>query len=169
MYCWLVTANQLFCTFRHTIYCIKDGQPCMDHDRQSGEVRPPYYVTCNEVHYLGSGTSRVHLNQDEDGWALSRKTEVCKLVVYSKTCWDVHFLNTCVPVQPTEVFRYVVIWTREPRGGWTCCFMYGCLRKFQSKNTVCTWLVRWNYTGLKMSFTKQSTVSEEGGHALSAT
>ena len=39
----------------------------MDHDRQSGEVCPQHHVTCNEVHYLGSGTSRVHANQDEDG------------------------------------------------------------------------------------------------------
>ena len=30
---------------RHTIYCIKDGQPCMDHDRLSGEgVGPQEYT-----------------------------------------------------------------------------------------------------------------------------
>lgn len=30
---------------RHTIYCVKDGQPCMDHDRQSGEgVGPQEYT-----------------------------------------------------------------------------------------------------------------------------
>ena len=25
--------------FRYTIFSPKDGQPCMDHDRQTGEVR----------------------------------------------------------------------------------------------------------------------------------
>ena len=30
---------------RHTIYSIKDGQPCMDHDRSEGEgVNPQIYV-----------------------------------------------------------------------------------------------------------------------------
>jgi hypothetical protein len=32
--------------FRYTIYSPKDGQPCMDHDRQTGEV-----ITC-DVEYL---------------------------------------------------------------------------------------------------------------------
>ena len=29
---------------RHTIYSPKDGQPCMDHDRQTGEVRGPHHA-----------------------------------------------------------------------------------------------------------------------------
>ena len=34
---------------RHTIYSPKDGQPCMDHDRQTGEVRGPHHaVHCTQ-------------------------------------------------------------------------------------------------------------------------
>ena len=29
---------------RHTIFSPKDGQPCMDHDRSTGEVRIRYYI-----------------------------------------------------------------------------------------------------------------------------
>lgn len=35
---------------RYTIYLIRDGQPCMDHDRSEGEgVRPQVYTSLNKV------------------------------------------------------------------------------------------------------------------------
>lgn len=37
----------MFCLFRYTIYSPKDGQPCMDHDRQSGEVH--YTPLCHKM------------------------------------------------------------------------------------------------------------------------
>lgn len=34
-----MTIFTAYCSFfRYTIYSPKDGQPCMDHDRQTGEV-----------------------------------------------------------------------------------------------------------------------------------
>lgn len=42
---FLVSLLLIICSYRHTIYSRKDGQPCMDHDRASGEgVAPQEYT-----------------------------------------------------------------------------------------------------------------------------
>ena len=37
---------------RYTIYSPKDGQPCMDHDRQSGEALNPQEYTAVKIEVL---------------------------------------------------------------------------------------------------------------------
>jgi len=40
---------------RYTVYSPKDGQPCMDHDRQSGEAVNPQEYTCVKMEVLEWG------------------------------------------------------------------------------------------------------------------
>lgn len=42
---------------RYTIYSIKDGQPCMDHDRKSGEALGPQEYTGVKLEVLQWGPS----------------------------------------------------------------------------------------------------------------
>ncbi len=46
---------------RYTIYSPKDGQPCMDHDRQSGEAINPQEYTAVKMEVLKWGPS---VNED---------------------------------------------------------------------------------------------------------
>ena len=67
---YVANISLLIC--RHTIYSIKNDQPCMDHDRQSGEVqindscyshmRIRTYVY---MYLVGSGNTRIYINKNE--------------------------------------------------------------------------------------------------------
>jgi leucyl-tRNA synthetase len=52
---------------RHTIYSPKDGQPCMDHDRQSGEAVGPQEYTALKMEVKEWAPAAKDLGQKTQG------------------------------------------------------------------------------------------------------
>lgn len=73
-----------FC--RYTIYSPKDGQPCMDHDRQTGEVRSPAAMKNKIWSYL---TTRPGIQDYQ------KVPDILDYMIV--TCFD----EVCLPPHPT--------------------------------------------------------------------
>jgi leucyl-tRNA synthetase len=63
---------------RHTIYSPKDGQPCMDHDRKTGEVRVMCDVLC-----ISELLKKVSI-------LVSRHNSYCMLCLYYSSFFQTH-------------------------------------------------------------------------------
>ena len=69
---------------RYTIYSPKDGQPCMDHDRQDGEGVNPQEYTCIKMEVVGwSSAAKAEVEGEVGG----RKVYLVAATLRPETMW----------------------------------------------------------------------------------
>lgn len=99
---------------RYTIYSVKDGQPCMDHDRQSGEGVLPQEYTGIKI----------------------------KVTEFTNTALE-HFKSENFDLTNKKVYLVAATLRPETMYGQTCCFVspkinYGIFKSSDDEYFICT-------------------------------
>ncbi|KAI5127580.1 leucyl-tRNA synthetase [Nematocida parisii] len=129
--CWqfekLRKQNRVSFGKRYTVYCPKDNQPCMDHDRQSGEGVLPQEYLLVKVPIEVSGKNYKLLAVEKEGLAAPYKCVVSTGVTYSVVELDgdlVIISPTCIPNLSAQNYKVKEVESVEGASLEGCTIQY---------------------------------------------